>query len=389
MASENISARTSSVKKIFLSAGEQSGDLHTSALIHELKEQCNEYKLEFYGLGGDRMSSEGVKLLYHIRELSTIGFLDVIKKYRFFKKVLKECVKFVREVDPDIIILTDYPGFNLAFAEKLRTFYTKKIIYYISPQIWAWHQKRVLTIKKCIDKVLVVFPFELDFYKKYGIDAVYTGHPLVSRIKKFLSENQRKKKVYGEPKVVSILPGSRKDEILHHLPILLETAVQLGKEFEIEVNISKAEGIDESIFHKFRNTLDQFNLTGENVYRMILNSDLVMSKAGTATMECALIGTPFLIFYKTFLLNYYLLKPIVKVSNLGMVNILAKENFIREFIQHDFTVNNLLAESRKILTDEQYRSIMEEKLKSIWNILGDSDAASSAVQQIKPYLDVT
>jgi lipid-A-disaccharide synthase len=113
-----------------------------------------------------------------------------------------------------------------------------------------------------------------------------------------------------------------------------------------------------------------------------------MTKAGTATMECALIGTPFLIFYKTFLLNYYLLKPVVKVNNLGMVNILAKENFISEFIQHDFTVNNLLTESRKILTDERYRSGIEQKLKEIWNILGDSDAASSAVQQIKPYLNV-
>jgi lipid-A-disaccharide synthase len=228
----------------------------------------------------------------------------------------------------------------------------------------------------------------VEFYKKYGIDAVYTGHPLVSRIKKFLSENTKKKKIYGETKVISILPGSRKDEIIHHLPILLETAVQLGKEFDIEVNISKAEGIDESVFKKFGKELNQFNLTGENVYEMILNSDLVMTKAGTATMECALIGTPFLIFYKTFLLNYYLLKPVVKVNNLGMVNILAKENFISEFIQHDFTVNNLLTESRKILTDERYRSGIEQKLKEIWNILGDSDAASSAVQQIKPYLNV-
>jgi len=340
------------IKKIFISTGEQSGDLHTSALIKEFKKDLGTEQIRFYGLGGDMMSAEGVELLYHIRELSTIGFIDVIKKYGYFRKVLKECLKKVKEIVPDVVILVDYPGFNLRFAEELREFYDKKIIYYISPQLWAWHTKRVYTIKKCVDEVLTVFPFETVFYEKFGVNAVYVGHPLVSRIRRFLLENTRKKKIYGDTKIITILPGSRKDEITHHLPVLLETVQQLSKEFDLEVNVSKADGIDNSAFERFRQDLKPYNLTSENVYKMILNSDLVLTKAGTSTIECSLIGTPFLIFYRTFLLNYFLLKPVVKVNNLGMVNILAGENIIKEFIQHDFTVDNLLFESRKILTDE-------------------------------------
>ena len=376
------------VKKIFISTGEQSGDLHTSALIKELKRDVGTEQIRFYGLGGDMMSAEGLELLYHIKELSTIGFIDVIKKYGFFRKVLKECLKKVKEIEPDVVILVDYPGFNLRFAEELRKFYDKKIIYYISPQLWAWHTKRVYTIKKCVDEVMTVFPFEPEFYERFGVNAVYVGHPLVSRIRGFLLENTRKKKIYGDTKIITILPGSRKDEITHHLPVLLETAAQLSKEFDLEVNVSKADGIDNGAFEKFSHDLKPYNLSSENVYKMILNSDLVLTKAGTSTIECSLIGTPFLIFYRTFALNYFLLKPVVKVNNLGMVNILAGENIIKEFIQHDFTVDNLLLESRKILTDEHYRTELELKLRRIWDILGSSDAAYSAVKLIKPYLNI-
>jgi lipid-A-disaccharide synthase len=226
----------------------------------------------------------------------------------------------------------------------------------------------------------------VDFYSKFGVDAVYTGHPLVSRIKTFLADNPRKKKVFGDTKIITILPGSRADEITHHLPVLLDTVSQLNREFDIKVNISKAEGIDDSVFRRYLSGLKEFNLTKENVYSLVLNSDLIMTKAGTSTMECALIGNPFFIFYKTFPLNYYLLKPIVKVDNLGMVNILAKENFIKEYIQNDFTVENLLIECRKILTDEHYRLMLEEKLKNIWNILGYSNSAVTASRIIKNYL---
>jgi lipid-A-disaccharide synthase len=370
----------------FISAGEQSGDLHASELIKEIKNLLPEEKAEFSGLGGDLMKKEGLKLLYHIDELSVIGYIDVLKKYFHFKNVLNDCVEFVKSNNIGVVILVDYPGFNLRFAEELRKFYKGKIIYYISPQLWAWHEKRVQIIKKYVDKVLVVFPFEVTFYAKHGIEAVYVGHPLVKRIKKFLEGNTKEKKIYGGAKTLTVLPGSRNTEIKNHLPVLLRTAAQLKKEFDLEVNVSRVKGTGDEVFSRFTNELKGFNLTSENVYKLISNSDIVFTKSGTSTVECALIGTPFLIFYRTFPLNYYLLKPIVKVDRLGMVNILAGEMVIKEFIQADFTEDNLLLEARRILTDEHYKIRITEKLGKIWDILGTDDASPNAAKIICSYI---
>jgi lipid-A-disaccharide synthase len=373
-------------KSIFISAGEPSGDLHASVLIKELRIIFPSNEMTVTGLGGDRMRKENADLLYHINDLSAIGFVDVIRKYNFFRKVLKNCLKFVRNNNVNAVILVDYPGFNLRFAEELRKFYTGKIIYYISPQLWAWNEKRVYAVKKNVDKMLVVFPFEVDFYKKFGVDSVYVGHPLVKRIGEFLENNFRDKKIFGSEKKLAILPGSRKTEIKNHLPVLLKTADQLCREFELTVNISKAAGVDNGAFDAFSSELRNYNLTSESVYELILNSDLVFTKSGTSTVECALIGTPFLIFYKTFLLNYYLLKPMVKVDRLGMINILAKEMIVKEFIQKEFTSGNLLLESRRILTDENYKSRMQQKLRKVWEILGTEDASLNAAKIISSYI---
>lgn len=375
-----------SISSVFISAGEQSGDLHASELVKELKKILPEGKSRFSGLGGNLMKNEGVNLLYHINELSAIGYIDVLRKYPHFKNVLKKCLEFVKSNNISAVVLVDYPGFNLRFAEKLREFYKGKIIYYISPQLWAWNEKRVQVIKKYVDKMLVVFPFEVNFYSKYGIDAVYTGHPLVKRIRKFLEENPKDKKVFGERKTLTILPGSRKAEIKNHLPVLLNTATQLRKEFDLTVNISKAESAGDDVFVKYSDDLKDFNLTAGNVYELIINSDIVFTKSGTSTIECALIGTPFLIFYKTYLLNYYLLKPIVKINRLGMVNILSEEMIVKEFIQNEFSRANLLLESRRILTDEHYKKLLKEKLKKIWDILGNEDASLNAAKLISSYI---
>jgi lipid-A-disaccharide synthase len=368
--------------RFFLSAGEESGELHGSELIEELKLKCGNIPVSFSGLGGTSMQNNGVKLLYHTNELSTIGFIDVLKKLRFFKNVLNHSLDWVKEFNPDCVILIDYPGFNLKFAQKLRDFYTGKIIYYISPQLWAWHERRVFTIKKFTDKILVVFPFEVDFYKKYDVQAEYVGHPLVKKIKKFLEENEKEKRVFGDEKTLFILPGSRKDEINNHLPTLLKTAAQLNKEFDINIKISKSKGVEDKEFNKYEKNFKNFNFTNESSYRLILNADLVLTKAGTSTMECALIGTPFALFYKTFPINYYLLKPIVKVDKLGMINILSNENIVKEFVQSDFNVENLLFESRKILTDNDYREKMISKLLKIWDILGNMNASENAAKII-------
>lgn len=382
MAGEIKNAELNKVLNIFISAGEESGELHGAELLEEIKKQSAGSKVEIWGLGGSKMEEAGANILFFTNELSTIGFIDVVKKLNFFRKVLRDSLAKVREIKPDCVILIDYPGFNLKFAQKLREFYKGNIFYYISPQLWAWNEKRVYKIKKFINKVLVVFLFEKAFYEKFNVDAVYVGHPLTKRIKNFLDNNEKRKEVYGEEKTISILPGSRKDEINNHLPILLQTAKQLSKEFDLKVNISKSKGVSDNVFRKFESDLKSFNLTDENSYKLIQNSDLVLTKAGTSTVECALLGTPFIIFYKTSPVNYHLFKPFVKVDKLGMVNILAKENIVREFIQNDFNEQNLLNESRKILTEIDYRNKMTDNLKNIWNILGKDDASVNAAKII-------
>lgn len=366
-------------RSVFICAGEQSGDLHGSGLMKELKALVP--NIIFNGLGGDKMKAEGMNELYHTKDLATVGFKDVLKKYPFFKKVINDCVKFVKDNSPDVVILIDYPGFNIRLAEELKKFYTGKIIYYISPQLWAWHEKRVHKIKKYIDKMLVVFPFEVDFYSKFGVEAEYVGHPLVNRIKQYIAEHPKQVNTSGK-KVITILPGSRKDEIKLHMPVLIETISLLKKEFDVEVNISKAPSLAEELFEPYINSAD-YKITGEDTYSLILNSDLVLTKAGTSTMECSLLGTPYLIFYKTFPLNYYILKPIVKIENLGIANILSKKNIVREFIQKDFTAENLAQESKELLTNTSYRNEMLANLKNIWQILGEKNASKNAALAIK------
>lgn len=375
MSADNSSQNSISV---FISAGEQSGDLHSSALMKAIKLLLPGKNIRFNGLGGYMMISEGLNALYHVKDLATVGFTDVIKKYSFFKKAIRQSAEFIKNNNPDAVILVDYPGFNLRLAEEIRSYYDKKIIYYISPQLWAWHEKRVFKVKKYIDLMLVLFPFEVDFYSKYNVKAEFTGHPLVKRINEFINSNPKKEL---NKKTITVLPGSRKDEVKKHMPVLIDAIKVIRENIDVDVNISIAPGLD-NVFKEFRDKLNDCNLTNENTYSLVLNSDLVLTKAGTSTMECALLGTPYLIFYKTFPLNYYLLKPIVKVDRLGIVNILLGEDVVKEYIQNDFTADNLCRESLKLLKDKSYREKMIDSFKKAAEILGSKDASMEAAKLI-------
>ncbi len=377
MESKPFSHKTAS---IFISAGEHSGDNHASELMKQLKAQLAESDVKFSGLGGDKMSAVGLDPLYHVKDLATVGFTDVIKKYSFFKNAIRQSAEFIKQNDPDVVILVDYPGFNIRLAEAIRKFYSKKIIYYISPQLWAWHESRVNKIRKYIDLMLVVFPFEVDFYSKHGVKAEFVGHPLVKKIKEFRESYQLIERD-GNIKRITLLPGSRKDEIKKHMPVLLDAMKKLQNSITAEIIISIAPGM-ENHFDEFRDLMPGITLSNEPSYRLISNSDLVLTKAGTSTMECTLLQVPYLIFYRTFPINYYILKPIVKVDKLGIANILLGKEAVKEFIQNDFTAENLAAESIKILNDESYRKQMLDDLRKIWDTLGSKDASQNAASLI-------
>jgi lipid-A-disaccharide synthase len=372
--------------EIFISAGEQSGDLHASSLIKEIKNSFQETNIKFTGLGGNKMKNENAELLYHIDELGIVGFTDVLKNLFFIKKVLNECVEYIRRRNPKIVILVDYPGFNMKLSERIRSFYKGKIIYFIAPQIWAWHGKRILSIKKNVDKVLVILPFEESIYREHDINVKYIGHPLITKIKKYISENPKQNKIFGEPKRATFLPGSRISEVNHHLPILIETADRLKREFDIEINISNSNPGNIDIFEKFKNSNNTYNVIEHGLYNSILNSDLVITKSGTSTLECALFGVPFFIFYKTNLINYLAAKRLVKIDKVGLANIVAGKFVVKEFIQNEFNSDNLIIEARKILTDSEYSDNMRKELSKTWDILGDTDCFKSAVEEIKEFM---
>jgi len=368
-------------RSIFISAGEQSGDMHGSSLMSELHKLT---QVQYTGLGGDMMIARGLSAIAHINDLASTGIAEVAKKYFYFISVLKKCVERIYEMKPNAVILIDYPGFNLRLAAKIRKNYSGKIIYYISPQVWAWNEKRVLTIKKLIDKMIVVFPFEVEFYKQYDINAEYAGHPLVKRIGDFLKSAGEKPSQNGK-KIITLLPGSRNDEVKHHLPVLLDTVELLRNDFNIKLYISKASTVKREIIEQIVNNRTGFDIIENNLYEYIYKSDFVMTKAGTSTMECSLIGTPFLIFYKTYPLNYYMLKPLVKISNIGIINILSGKILVKEFIQKNFNKESLYQEAKKNLSENEYYEQLKENLKTVWNILGGGDAAYNAAKSINHF----
>ena len=229
--------------------------------------------------------------------------------------------------------------------------------------------------------MLVVFPFEAEYYSKFGVEAEYVGHPLIKTISNFLKNNQT-----GYPasnvKKITLLPGSRNDEVKHHLPVLHETIRMLRKDFKIDLFISRAQALSKDLFENLIHNIKDYEIIDSDLYTHINESDLVMTKAGTSSLECSLIGTPYLIFYKTYPVNYYLLKPFVKIKNIGIANILAGKNIIKEFIQKDFTKENLYYESKKILTDNNYIEEILKNLKHIWELLGSGDASLNAAKII-------
>ena len=362
---------------IFIVAGESSGDMHAASLIREIK--ILNPDISFSGIGGPRMLMENVNLLYDISQVNFIGFSSVIRNIKKIKSILDNCISQVKIINPRAVILVDYPGFNLKLITGIRKFYKGKIIYYISPQLWAWHKSRVRIIKKYVDLMIVVFPFEVDFYGKEDIKAEYAGHPLVKRIDSFLSENKRS----ASDKInISILPGSRKDEIDRMLPVLVKTADLFEKDFDCNINFICSPNFHLSYYKKFiknnKHKIIHDKEDSELNYKTILNSDLVITKSGTSTMECALIGTPFCVVYKTGGLNYSIGKRLVKVDHIAMVNILLGKRAVKEFLQNEMTPENIFEEGKKILTDKIYTARMKEDFSLLRNILSDKDASGNA-----------
>ncbi len=355
--------------KYYVISGEASGDLHGSNLIKEIAKL--DPAADFRGWGGEKMELQGAKIVKHYRDLAFMGFAEVIKNLPTIFKNLSFCKQDILAFDPDGIILIDYPGFNLRIAKwaKQKGF---KIFYYISPQIWAWKESRVHDIKKYVDKMLVILPFEEAFYKKWNYKAIYIGHPLVEVVNNYIisSSNENGK----EKNYIALLPGSRKQELEKKLPIMLGVAKTFP---EFEFVIAKAPGIDEQFYDQFISDSKNVTTISGKTYWLLNHSVAALVTSGTATLETALFGVPQVVCYKGSSISYQIAKRLIKVKFISLVNLIMDREVVKELIQNELTVSNLSKELKLILYDEKKINQIREDYQDLQRILNNGENASA------------
>lgn len=362
-------------------AGEVSGDQIGASLIEDLKKIDN--SISVFGIGGDRMSEAGMKIQYHIKKMAFLGFAEVVKHLPFIKQVQKGLLRTIREQKIRYAVLIDYPGFNLNFAKKLKAIGVK-IIYYISPQIWAWGENRIKKIKKLVDKMLVVYPFEEELYKKNNVDVELVRHPLVERINKykFLSRSEFISKFgLNEKEILLIMPGSREHEVEKIFAETIKAAERIAQEFNMQTVVACSSNIDESIFYK-QNLTKNFKVVKGFTYDLMKYSKLGIIKSGTSTLEAGLFELPMVIVYKTSSITYLIGKNLIRVDNIGMVNIISGEKVVPELIQKDMNENTIYSECKRILTDRSLYQGIKDKFRLLREKLGSTEAPAEKAAHI-------
>jgi lipid-A-disaccharide synthase len=369
-------------KNILMIAGEASGDLHGSALITEIIKI--DPSIRIYGIGGEKMKNAGMSILYPIDRLAFLGFAEVIKHLPFIKKVQREIIQLAKEKGIKNAVLIDYPGFNLNIAKKLKNIGIN-IYYYISPQIWAWGAGRVEKVRSLVNKMIVVLPFEKEFYSKNNVAVEYVGHPLLERITDFklLSRTNFYNKFNLDPakEILLILPGSRKNEIIRIFPEAIMAAGKLKGEFNLQTVVACSDNIDADIFKKY-NVRHEFKVIKGHNYDLMNLAKIGIIKSGTSTLEAALYSLPMVIVYKTSLLTYLIGRNLIKLDTIGMANIIAGKKIVPELIQNQAIAQNIYEECRKILSDENLYSSVKKSLSMLRNKLGCPGASIKAAQII-------
>lgn len=367
---------------VLIITGEVSGDLIGAALIKKLKRLNN--SLNIFGIGGNNMKAEGVEVIYHIDQMAFLGFAEVVKHIPFIKKVQRTILEHVEKRKIKHAVLIDYPGFNLSIAKKLKA-RGIKIIYYVSPQVWAWGKNRIKKMKFLVDKMLVVFPFEKELYEKNGIDVEFTGHPLVERINQynFLSKGEFYKKynLENDKDLILIMPGSRNQEIEKIFPECIKAASKLAEKFNLQIVVVCSENMNEEIFNNFKASTSFKVIKGLN-YDLMKHSKFGIIKSGTSTLEAGYFSLPMVIVYRTSFLSYLIGRQLITLDTIGMVNILLDEKVVPELIQSDVNEQKIFKETENVLSDERSYSSIRDKLSSIKNILGDANASENAAKII-------
>lgn len=374
-------------KKIFIIAGEASGDTHAAVLMRELKTLRPD--LEFHGLGGKAMVAEGARLLFDLPSIAAVGLGDVLRRYPQFHKVFYHALDQVRNtIRPDLIILIDYPGFNLRFAKKINC--SIPIVYYISPQVWAWGKKRIPVLARLVKKMLVFLPFEVDVYKGSGLDVEFIGHPLLEMVRPGQTREELKRKWHlSAAPVLGLFPGSREQEIKRILPIMIKTAALLKKDFPaLQFILSQSPTLPQELYDRIMGSAEvKITAVRENFYDTLSITDFAMVASGTATLETAISKVPFVLLYKTGGLTYFIGRLLVKIKFLGLVNILAGRAVIPEFIQHEARPEMVAAALQELMTRPERKAAMLAGIQEALNLLGPAGAVKRAAAAIVKVLE--
>jgi lipid-A-disaccharide synthase len=367
----------------YIISGEASGDLHASNLIKELKRLDS--NAVFTGWGGDLMIEQGVGLVKHIRDFSYMGFVEVLSHLKSILADIRFCKNHILQVKPDAIILVDFPGFNLriaAFAKEQGI----PVIYYISPQIWAWKQSRIKKIKASVDKMMVILPFEKEFYNKFDYNVDFVGHPLLDAIENYKTQHSftdfRKKNRLDDKPIIALLPGSRQQEIKKMLHIMCSVVGDF-KQFQFVIAGAPSIAPD---YYKALNLPPQVHCVFGQTYDLLLNSDAALVTSGTATLETALFNVPEVVCYKGSYISYWLAKKLIKVSYISLVNLILNRKAVEELIQHDLNHDLLIRNLRKITEDQKEIETMKNSFEDLRQILGGPGASGKAAESVVNFL---
>lgn len=352
----------------YIISGEASGDLHGSRLIRALRHQDPEARFRCWG--GDLMQAEGAEVVKHYRDLAFMGFSEVIRHLPQILSLFRFCKRDLREHRPDVLILIDYPGFNLRMAQWARE-QGLRIVYYISPQVWAWKEKRVKTIRRCVDLMLVILPFEKAFYRTWKMEVTYVGHPLVEIVDDFIRQSPEPA---DDRQTIALLPGSRKQEILKKLPVMLETSLRFP---EFHFALAMAPGQDPAFYRKLVEGYPSVELVAGGTYALLRRSRAALVTSGTATLETALFGVPQVICYRGSALSYQIARRLVKVKYIGLVNLIMDREVVKELIQQACNTERLSGELRKLLEDEAHAERIREDYRQLRGVLGAGRSASA------------
>lgn len=369
--------------KYFIIAGEASGDLHAAALMQELKKSDNEANFAF--LGGDLMAAQGGLMHKHYRDMAFMGFLAVAKNINKIYENYNVCCAAIKNFVPDVVILIDYPSFNLRIAKYVKQNFSCPVHYYISPKIWAWKEYRIKEIKKYVDRMFCIFPFEVDFYAKHSFKVDYVGNPTCEKLihyhnsqpnsAQFAHENQ-----LDHRPIIALLAGSRKQEISACLPKMLEAAQHFNQH---QIVVAGAPGIHPDFYLKFLPN-SNFKIIFAKTHEIVHQAEVAIVNSGTATLETAIIGTPQVVVYHVAFgrLAYALKSVIIKTKYISLVNIIAQKEIVKELIAHFFEVKNIVEEVESILHNKKHAMAITKGYEEIIDVLGNKKAAQETAKLI-------